>query len=171
MKTFNTSLSQGNLGETYFEKYLNTNPSVLGWKKMDYITDFNRTSTGVEYDYLVRQADGNDYSFEIKTLAGASSTSRYNTFAIEVFASDDKTRRPGWFRSSEANALDFVVVISKFDKKMYFFDARKLMAYVDSLPDKAYTRCGDGNKNDKGWIVKCAWTDTNAGFQFARDLV
>jgi hypothetical protein len=138
---------------------------------MDYITDFNRTSTGVEYDYLVRQADGNDYSFEIKTLTGSGTSGRYNTFAIEVFATDNKDKRPGWYRSTEANALDFVVVISKFDKKMYFFDARKLMAYVDNLPGKAYTRCGDGNKNDKGWIVKCAWTDTNAGFQFARDIV
>jgi hypothetical protein len=172
MKTFNTSLVTGNHGEHHFENYLRSNPNVVSFKKMDYITDFNRTSTGVEYDYLVRQADGNDYKVEIKTITGASVTgSRYPTFPIEVYSSNDKSSRPGWYRSAMADSLDLIVIVSKFDRKMYFFDPKQLAIYVNGLSSVAYTRCHDGNKDNKGWIVKVPWEQKMAGFLFARDIV
>ena len=160
-KDFWYSLALGEQGEATFEHWMRSHDNIKEVKKLDHIKDF--VDKGYEYDYHVTTLYNKVYAMEVKSLAGANAARRpYNNAVIEVWADDKKTRRPGWMRSVEAGALDYLIFFNRFKKAFYVYDAKQL--YQWAIKQQYLTFANGGNRDSPGWITLLSWEEYGAGF-------
>ena len=159
-KDFYDSLKLGNIGEKNFEAWMTQHPQVKQFKKLNHINDF--LDKDFEYDYLIEDHHGRTLTVEIKCLAGAKDKRAYTNAVIEVWKDDKKTKRPGWFKASEANALNYLIFFNRHNSTFYIYNATELYRWAKK--QQVFTFANNGNKDNPGWIAMLSWEEYGAGY-------
>jgi len=103
------------------------------------------------FDLAVKFNNGKIRKFEIKSLAGG-----YNTGVVEVWADDNKTRRPHWWDS-----CDYILFKDRSTNTWFMYKRELFVNWL--LSQTNLTRANNGCKDDSGWIVKFKW-ENSPGF-------
>lgn len=85
---------------------------------------------------------------EVKDLAGG-----YDTGVVEVWADDNKTKRPHWWHMGSCDYIFF----KDSSRNMWFqYDADKMINFLENYYG-GLTRARNQNKDDSGWLAKFYW--------------
>lgn len=147
---FNNDLVLGEKAEMEMAKIFLSRDDVKRCSKVDW--------KRYGYDLDVEFKDGKVRKFEIKSLGGG-----YPTGVVEVWADDNKTKRPHWWNSCE------YIIFKDRSRSMWFMYKRE--PFVNWLTAQTnLTRAANGCKDDSGWIVKFGWDDTPGFLKKFRSL-
>jgi hypothetical protein len=161
------SLLVGNEGEKVAEDlfdFIKNKKQIKDWTRTPHYT-FEHHGLDYEYDYLF-VIDKKRKGIEVKCLAGEDDDGiRYASAVIEVWKDNDRTVRPGWWKSQEAGVLNFVYIVNRRDRKIYCFSSTVLYNWINSQTHLFLTRCRNKNTSNKGWITLFKWEDEAAGWR------
>lgn len=153
-------IEKGNPSEAIVEALLE------GQKRKGTISSYKRTEhteykgLGYETDFQYEK-DGRTKYLEVKSIAGidASNGNICSTFCVESWADDNKTKRPGWYRTAqhcEDNNLEAMIVFhNRLTKTLYFHNSIKLRKYVEFNGCLTYSK--SPNEDERGWVVLYGW--------------
>jgi len=126
------------------------------YEGLDYETDFQYVQNNRTKYLEVKSIAG---ITEAKLKDGTIEKTVWTTFCIEPWADDNKTKRPGWYRTAqycEDNNLEAMIVFyNRLNKTLYFHDSVKLRKLVEFNGCLTYSK--SSNKDERGWIVLYGW--------------
>ena len=102
-----------------------------------------------------------DKNIEVKGLAGqkvvqwgkTTITEHLDTGVVEVWADDQKRKRPHWFRDD----VDIIVFKNKVRGKFYFYQAQPVIEYLKNWNGKL-TWAKNDCEDTSGWIMQFYWS-------------
>ena len=165
------SLLIGNEGEKAAEdlfEFIKNKQLIEDWTRTPHYV-FRKNKLNYEYDYIFsfKNKPDEDKGIEVKCLAGEDDDGiRYASAVIEVWKDDDRTVRPGWWRSQEAGMLNYVYIVNRRDRKIYCFSSTALYNWIKSQGTSLFlTKCNNKNTSNKGFITLFKWEDKSAGWR------
>ena len=163
-----------NLCEDLFE-HLKNKMNMLYWVKIPH-EHYRDIGLDWERDYVFHLRNGSKHGVEVKSPEGKTQNFSYPTTVIETWKDNDQKRRPGWWRSQDANQLKYVFFVNRSNDNVCIFDSKMLQNWIKEnvyipKPKVIETQCSNGNVADKGWIVKVEWENKEAGWlsTYAKD--
>jgi len=149
MRNWTIDLQTGEQAEKDFAQSLKKRMKTLKYvQKVDYKQfpyDLRITVAGDDKDF--------DKTIEVKSLAGG-----YPTGVVEVWADDNKTKRPHWHHKD----VDIIAFRNEKENTWYIYDAQRVIEHLHEY-EGPLTRCRNGNNDNPGWIAKFIW-DAMPGF-------
>jgi len=143
MRNWTIDLQTGEQAEKDFAQSLEKRMKTLKYvQKVDYKQfpyDLRITVAGDDKDF--------DKTIEVKSLAGG-----YPTGVVEVWADDNKTKRPHWHHKD----VDIIAFRNEKENTWYIYDAQRVIEFLQSYTGPL-TRCRNGNNDNPGWIAKFIW--------------
>ena len=89
---------------------------------------------------------------EVKDLAGG-----YDTGVVEVWANDNKTRRPHWWKMG---GCDYIFFKDESRNLWFMYNANEVIKFLENYTGYQF-RAYNGNEDDSGWLAKFYWDRTN----------
>ena len=150
MRTFEIDLELGETAERDFAKVLK--------KKMRTVKAIQKVNYK-KYPYDLRitvETEGGqvDKTVEVKSLAGG-----YPTACVEVWADNNKTKRPHWFHKD----VDIVAFQDRSRNKWFLYQAQPVIQFLKEYQGPL-TRAKNSCKDDSGYITLFTWEDGLPGF-------
>ena len=143
MRNWTIDLQTGEQAEKDFAQSLKKRMKTLKYvQKVDYKQfpyDLRITVAGDDKDF--------DKTIEVKSLAGG-----YPTGVVEVWADDNKTKRPHWHHKD----VDIIAFRNEKENTWYIYDAQRVIEHLHEY-EGPLTRCRNGNNDNPGWIAKFIW--------------
>ena len=143
MRNWTIDLQTGEQAEKDFAQSLKKRMKTLKYvQKVDYKQfpyDLRITIAGDDKDF--------DKTIEVKSLAGG-----YPTGVVEVWADDNKTKRPHWHHKD----VDIIAFRNEKENTWYIYDAQRVIEHLHEY-EGPLTRCRNGNNDNPGWIAKFIW--------------
>jgi hypothetical protein len=147
-RNFEIDLKLGEQAERDFAKVLKKRmTTVRAIQKVDH--------TRYPYDLRVTietEMGKVDKTVEVKSLAGG-----YPTVCVEVWADDDRTKRPHWFHKD----VDIIAFQDRSCNTWFLYQAQEVISFLKAHKGPL-TRANNGCKDASGWIGLFDW---NAGWE------
>ena len=125
-------------------------------KKMSGLIDITKVDYKQHgFDLLVDyEKEGIKFSkaIEVKDLAGG-----YPTGVVEIWADDNKTKRPWWWLKG---GCDYIFFKNEKKNLWFMYSAEEVIKFLENYTDHQF-RAYNGNKDDSGWLAKFYWDPTN----------
>jgi hypothetical protein len=147
-ETFWDSLKIGERAERELAQIIKTRMSGFrDIEKVDYTKHGFDLFLRFEKDGIMRAN-----AIEVKDLAGG-----YATGVVEVWADDNKTRRPHWWKMGNC---DYIFFKDSSRNLWFMYDADKVIKFLENYTGFMF-RARNGNKDDSGWLAKFYWDPNN----------
>ncbi len=91
-------------------------------------------------------------AMEVKSLAGG-----YDTGVVEIWADDNKTRRPHWWKMG---GCDYIFFKNEKKNLWFMYNTEEVIKFLQNYTAYQF-RAYNGNKDDSGWLAKFYWDPTN----------
>jgi hypothetical protein len=163
----NDSFPKGEYGQKVCESlfdWLIKNKKLISYDRTEH---YEYEGLSYERDYEWTLNDLTKVGVEVKCIAGEWNGKPCDTLVVEHYQNFAMTKRPGWWNSVDAGELGFIFFVNRLENKIYMFNAGRLQYWINEEETKGtlkMTKCGDGNENSKGYIVKVPWESKAAGF-------
>ena len=169
MDDFYDSLPKGNYGQEVCEDLFDSfvNKGKLSSYKCTKHTEYKDKNYERDYEWIL--PNNTKYGVEVKSLTGTYLENPCKTLVIENWKDLYFTKRPGWWKSVDANELECIFFVNRYTNTVHAFNPKMLQSFCNNVEEKNQTHlmtiCKDGNKNDNGRIVRVDWEDASAGWK------
>lgn len=163
MSNFYTDLEEkGNPSEAIVVKILQEEKDsgiIKAFRRTEH-TEYWNKDLDFESDFVYKTLENKLVFLEVKSIAGVDTHGNIrDTFCVESWADDNKTKRPGWYRTAqhcEDNNLEAMIVFhNRLTKTLYFHNSIGLRKYVEFNGSLTYSK--SPNEDERGWVVLYGW--------------